>query len=226
MSKTNLPPALGLMRKYLIVFFLPIAYILVLNLIGIIPPFYLFIVFLIAIVWQFAASSTRKWLSGFTALLCFIPSLIVARTFVQEFRYVNGTSMEPSLQDRDRVIVDKLIYRFSDPQKGDLIIFFSEDAKVGSSENVKAGRIISLSGENVGASIEMPKDFHLVQIDSSDIQAANFQVVRRSEILGRIKSRFWPINRISLIHSEKAEALEVFKNLIEEIKNSEPQKAK
>jgi signal peptidase I len=207
MSKTNLPPALSLMRKYLIVFFLPIAYILVLNLIGIIPPFYIFIVFLIAIIWRFAASSKRKWLSGFTAFLCFIPSLIVVRTFVQEFRYVNGTLMEPSLWDQDRVIVDKLIYRFSDPTRGDIIIFSDK-----LDDSLRIGRVVTLPDENIDAPIRISRDSYLVQVNYKDASNdTSFREVKKSEIIGRVKNRFWPINRIGLIPPEKTEALEVFK---------------
>src|SRR3989344_859012 len=41
---------------------------------------------------------------------------------VQPF-FVKGASMEPSFEDGDYLLVDEISYRFSDPERGDVIIF-------------------------------------------------------------------------------------------------------
>lgn len=53
-------------------------------------------------------------------------SLLLAfgiRTFVAEARFIPSGSMEPTLQIHDRLIIDKITYRFRDPERGDIVVF-------------------------------------------------------------------------------------------------------
>jgi signal peptidase I len=45
------------------------------------------------------------------------------RSFVADSRYIPSGSMLPTLQINDRLIIDKLSYRFSDPVRGDVVVF-------------------------------------------------------------------------------------------------------
>lgn len=45
------------------------------------------------------------------------------RSFVADSRYIPTGSMLPTLQINDRLIIDKLSYRFSNPQRGDVVVF-------------------------------------------------------------------------------------------------------
>lgn len=66
-------------------------------------------------------------------------------TFVGQRVMVDGTSMETTLSDKDNLIVDKISYRFSDPQRFDIIVFPSN---LEDHENL-IKRIIGLPGETV-----------------------------------------------------------------------------
>jgi len=45
------------------------------------------------------------------------------RTFVAEARWIPSESMVPTLQKYDKLIVDKLSYHFTSPQRGDIVVF-------------------------------------------------------------------------------------------------------
>jgi signal peptidase I len=45
-------------------------------------------------------------------------------TFVFQVARVEGLSMAPTLDDQDRLIVNKLIYRISAPRRGDIVMLY------------------------------------------------------------------------------------------------------
>ncbi len=66
-------------------------------------------------------------------------------TFVGQRTEVSGESMEPTLSNGDNLIVDKITYRFNDPERFDIIVFpfqYKEDTYY-----IK--RIIGLPGETI-----------------------------------------------------------------------------
>lgn len=65
------------------------------------------------------------------ALVACITFLIIH--FVGQRTVVNGVSMQPTLSDGDNLIVDKLSYRFHDPDRFDIIVFPQEDGDILSS---------------------------------------------------------------------------------------------
>ena len=66
-------------------------------------------------------------------------------TFVGQRTSVSGSSMEPTLSNNDQLILDKISYRFSEPQRFDIIVFpFQYAAKT-----FYVKRIIGLPGETV-----------------------------------------------------------------------------
>lgn len=57
-----------------------------------------------------------------TIVVAFLLALLI-RGFVAEPRYIPSDSMVPTLQVSDRLVIDKLGYRFRDPQFRDIVIF-------------------------------------------------------------------------------------------------------
>ena len=65
--------------------------------------------------------------------------------FVAQRTEVNGRSMEPTLEDQDSLIVDKISYHFTDPKRYDIIVFPFEYED----HTYFIKRIIGLPGETV-----------------------------------------------------------------------------
>lgn len=78
-------------------------------------------------------------------LLCVLVFTWLLITFVVQRTEVDGTSMMPTLAHKDNLFVDKLSYRFHDPERFDIIVFpykYKEDTYY-----IK--RIIGMPGETV-----------------------------------------------------------------------------
>ncbi len=62
-------------------------------------------------------------------VIAFILAMIIRTFVIQAFKIPTG-SMRPTLIENDRILVNKFIYRFKKPQRGDVIVFrYPEDPK-------------------------------------------------------------------------------------------------
>ena len=152
-------------------------------------------------------------------------------TFVGQRTKVDGHSMEPTLSDGDNLIVDKLSYRFRDPERYDIIVFPYQHAE----NTYYIKRIIGLPGETVqvidgymyingkkldehyGAEvmedpgiaaepIKLGDDEYFVLGDnrnhSSDSRVPSVGVLTRDMLIGRAWVRIYPFNKIGVIKHE------------------------
>lgn len=74
------------------------------------------------------------------------------RTFVAEARWIPSESMVPTLQKYDKLIVDKLSYHFTSPQRGDIVVFSPTDNIIKENPTLKDAfikRVIGLPGDKV-----------------------------------------------------------------------------
>ena len=70
--------------------------------------------------------------------------------FVVQTFWVPSESMVPTLQKHDRVIVNKLVYHFNSPDRGEVIVFNSPTSwRNDPSETVFVKRLIGLPGDHV-----------------------------------------------------------------------------
>ena len=152
-------------------------------------------------------------------------------TFVGQRTKVDGHSMEPTLSDGDNLIVDKLSYRFRDPERYDIIVFPYQHAE----NTYYIKRIIGLPGDTVqvidgymyingkkldehyGAEvmedpgiaaepIKLGDDEYFVLGDnrnhSSDSRVTSVGVLTRDMLIGRAWVRIYPFNKIGVIKHE------------------------
>ncbi len=71
------------------------------------------------------------------------------RTAVAEVRVVPSASMVPTIGVGDRLLTVKLIYRFGDPQRGDIVVFEPPESLKGRFNDPFVKRVIGLPGDVV-----------------------------------------------------------------------------
>jgi signal peptidase I len=75
---------------------------------------------------------------------------ILVRAFVLQTFYIPSESMEHTLNINDRVLVNKLVYDFRDPHRGEIIVFNSPpDWRGDPSETDFIKRVIGVGGDHV-----------------------------------------------------------------------------
>ncbi len=167
--------------------------------------------------------NTSLYLLGVLCLVYLVIHFVGQRTQVQ------GSSMEPTLSTEDNLIVDKLSYRFHDPERFDIIVF----PFLQKEETYYIKRIIGLPGETVqidgegniyvndelleesygkeviadpGRAIEpiqLGEDEYFVLGDnrnnSTDSRDPSVGNIKRENIIGRAWLRIWPFDKFGLI---------------------------
>ena len=149
-------------------------------------------------------------------------------TFVGQRTHVSGESMKNTLEHGDQLIVDKITYRFRDPERFDIIVFpfhYKENTYY-----IK--RIIGLPGETVQIAdgtiyingevleesygrevmqdpgiaaepITLGEDEYFVLGDnrnqSSDSRDPSVGLIHRDEIIGRAWLRIWPLDSFGIL---------------------------
>jgi len=93
----------------------------------------------------------RGSLQAIRALLeTIIPALLIAigiNLFLAQATQVQGQSMEPNLHTAQRLVVEKITYRFHGPRRGDIVVIDLPEA--GSDLLIK--RVIGLPGETISS---------------------------------------------------------------------------
>jgi signal peptidase I len=67
------------------------------------------------------------------------------RPFLAEAFYIPSESMIPTLEVDDRVLVNKFIYRFTEPERGDIVVFES----IENSDEDLIKRVVGLPGDEI-----------------------------------------------------------------------------
>ena len=65
----------------------------------------------------------RKIKENGTTVLIALTLACLIRVFIAEPRYIPSESMFPTLETGDRLVVEKVAYKFHQPAKGDIIVF-------------------------------------------------------------------------------------------------------
>ena len=92
----------------------------------------------------------RKISSGIVELLIYCAIMVLCITFVPRYvlqrTIVSGSSMESTLHNKENLLVEKVSYRFKDPDRFDVIVFYPYGRE---SDDYYIKRVIGLPGETV-----------------------------------------------------------------------------
>ena len=155
-------------------------------------------------------------------LVSFVLVFGFVRPFVVEAFWIPSASMVPTLKYGDRVLVNKFIYRFTEPQRGDIIVFKSVEGDgqdlikrvvgVPGDEIAVRGGTLFVNGEpqkepyvnkkypdrSFYAPTTVPKD-HVFAMGDNRANSQDSRVfgpVPEKNIEGEAFLRFWPPDRI------------------------------
>ena len=99
-------------------------------------------------------SSVRRTWNIVKGVLVWSKEIIIALvlvwlllTFVAQNSTVYGSSMAPTLENGEMILMNKFIYRFTEPQRGDIIVFTYDDPIQGEEYLIK--RVIGLPGDTI-----------------------------------------------------------------------------
>lgn len=163
----------------------------------------------------------------YIAVVFVITYLVI--TYVGQRTEVIGTSMEYTLSDGDNLIVDKISYRFHDPERFDIIVFpyqYKEDTYYikriiglpGETVQIDDNGTIYIDGEELKESygreviknpgiaaepIKLEEGEYFVLGDnrnaSSDSREPSVGIIKQEDIVGRAWLRIYPFSKFGFI---------------------------
>ncbi len=154
---------------------------------------------------------------------------LIIKTFLFQAFYIPSESMTPTLLKNDRVLVNKLSYHLHSVHRGDIVVFKApKGIDPGIKDLVKRvialpgetvegrsdghvyidGRMLSepylprgTITEPTFAARRIPADCYWVMGDNrgNSKDSRVFGCIRKSEIVGRVFFRIWPLNRLDIL---------------------------
>lgn len=85
-------------------------------------------------------------LEGLVYIALIITCVYIVPNYVVQRTVVSGDSMQDTLQNEESLLVDKISYRFTDPKRYDIIVFYPKGRDV---EEFYVKRIYGLPGETI-----------------------------------------------------------------------------
>jgi signal peptidase I len=150
-------------------------------------------------------------------------------TFGFQVARVEGQSMAPTLEDQDRLIVNKLAYRLHDPQVGDIVmLYYPIDPDKSFVKRIVAepnDTLRSQNGRVYRNEVPLPDEFIPPEFRSTDTwgpkvvppgyyfvmgdhrnnssDSRSWDYVPKKYIIGKVQIRWWPVNHARIFEPWK-----------------------
>ena len=173
-------------------------------------------------------SSVRSAVEWVVIVAAALLAALLIKTFLLQAFYIPSDSMNPTLVQRDRVLVNKLSYHFHDVHRGDIVVFKRPPGETDPKIKDLIKRVIALPGDTVegrdgqifidGRTLKapylaksspmsdfpartIPKGHYWVMGDNrgNSKDSRAFGPIAKSLIVGRAFIRVWPISHITLL---------------------------
>ncbi len=169
------------------------------------------------------AERFQAWHDEFWAWVKTLASAAVYATLIVTFGFqvarVEGLSMAPTLDDQDRLIVNKLVYRLSSPRRSDIVMLYyplNPDksfvkrviAEEGDQVRIVDGRVYVndvpvpddyvaeeyRSHDDWGPQV-IPEGYYFVMGDhrNNSSDSRHWGMVPKKYIIGKVQVRWWPV---------------------------------
>ncbi|MBD2036208.1 signal peptidase I [Leptolyngbya sp. FACHB-321] len=166
------------------------------------------------------------FIAGFVGISVVLSTILAAATrqFVAETRYIPSGAMLPTLQINDRLVIDKLAYRFRRPKRGEIVVFSpTQTLQKQNFHDAFIKRIIGLPGDKVqvkdgqvyindqpmtetyisdkpqykwGPAIIPPNSYFVLGDNRNNSYDSHYWgFVPRENIIGKATQRFYPFDR-------------------------------
>jgi signal peptidase I len=149
---------------------------------------------------------------------------ILIVTFGFQVARVEGQSMAPTLEDQDRLIVNKLVYRLAEPRRNDIVMLYyplNPDksfvkrviAEEGDTVRIVDGLVyvndVPLPDDYVPSEFRshddwgpqiIPEGYYFVMGDhrSNSSDSRHWGMVPKKYIIGRVQLRWWPVPSVRM----------------------------
>lgn len=163
----------------------------------------------------------KEWIKSI--VIAIILALII-RGLVMESFIVDGNSMLETFRDSERVLVNKFVYKFREPKKGEIVVFPFPDEE----DKILIKRVIGVPHDTVeiiseqlyinGEPVQEPyvfsgtagRDYGPVEVpeghifilgdnrnNSADSRDPDVGFIDIEEVRGRTFMRYWPLRKIT-----------------------------
>ena len=173
-------------------------------------------------------SSVRSAVEWVVIVVAALLAALLIKTFLLQAFYIPSDSMNPTLVQRDRVLVNKLSYHFHDVHRGDIVVFSRPPGENDPKIKDLIKRVIGLPGDTIegrdgqilidGRTLnesyvaknspmadfpprKVPPGHLFVMGDNrgNSKDSRVFGPIAKSLIVGRAFLRVWPLSKIALL---------------------------
>ena len=169
------------------------------------------------------AAELWDWIKTIAIAFCI---MVLLNMFVFNLSTVKGESMEPTLHESERLFINKIVYRFTEPDRGEVVVL--KDPSEGlDKKTFLVKRVVGVPGDTVESRghmlyvngvlqeehytevpiedpdfgpVKLEEDQYFVMGDNRHYEKSKdsrkFGSVRKSDIVGRAEFILWPLSQI------------------------------